>query len=143
MKFSSDTIWFNHNWTYFKKNVTYTFIFLFKKFSLSTWLIEPTRFFHFENFSNLHIISNCILIREVRVHPIVKEVNWTILSTLSIFLDVLCLHKCPKSWIISFFAGIYECQVSTTPPRSHLIFLKVAGMHYENRSTKLVSFGIN
>ena len=26
-----------------------------------------------------------------------------------------------------FFSGIYECQVSTTPPRSHLVHLSVAG----------------
>ena len=42
-------------------------VILFWKFFLPTWLIEPTRLFHFGNFSNLHVISNCTLIREVRV----------------------------------------------------------------------------
>ena len=53
--------------TYVRKNPTYTFI-LFWKFFLPTWLIEPTCLFHFGNFSYLHVISNCKLIREVRVY---------------------------------------------------------------------------
>ena len=40
---------------------------LFWKFFLATWLIEPTRLFNFGNFSYLHVISNCTLIKEVRV----------------------------------------------------------------------------
>ena len=37
-------------------------------------------------------------------------------------------------------SGIYECQVSTTPPRSHLVHLDVAGkltifkIHFPNRT---------
>ena len=45
---------------------TYTFI-LFWEFFLPTWLIEPTRLFHFGKFSYPHVISNCRLIREMRV----------------------------------------------------------------------------
>ena len=42
-------------------------VILFWKFFLPTLLIEPTRLFDFGNFSYLHIISNCTLIKEVRV----------------------------------------------------------------------------
>ena len=40
---------------------------LFWKFFLPTRLIEPTRLFNFGNCSYLHVISNCALIKEVRV----------------------------------------------------------------------------
>ena len=35
--------------------------------TLPTRLVEPTRLFNFGNFSYLHVISNCQLIKEVRV----------------------------------------------------------------------------
>ena len=73
MKFSSHKIWFKHNWRIIsEQNPTYMFI-LFWKFFLPTWLIEPTCLFHFGKFSYLHIISNCTLIREVRVWPELKK----------------------------------------------------------------------
>ena len=52
--------------TFSDKNPTYTFI-LFGNFFLPTRLIEPTRLFNFGKFSYLHVISNCTLIKEVRV----------------------------------------------------------------------------
>ena len=40
---------------------------LFWKFVLPIRLIEPTHLFNFGNCSYLHVISNCALIKEVRV----------------------------------------------------------------------------
>ena len=39
----------------------------FGNFFLPTRLIEPTRLFNFGKFSYLHVISNCMLIKEVSV----------------------------------------------------------------------------
>ena len=71
--------------TYFRK-ILPTLI-LFWEFFLPTRLIEPTRLFNFGNFSYLHVISNCALIKEVRVH--IRTVKFLVLFTFGSFDTIL------------------------------------------------------
>lgn len=43
------------------------------------------------------------------------------------FRSFRCLLICGSANLSGFFSGIYECQISTTPPVGHFVYLTVVG----------------
>ena len=114
----------SHNWRLIsEKNPTYTLI-LFWKFFLPTRLIEPTRLFNFGNCSYLHVISNCALIKEVRVVKGGQNEGSNKLSTYFCFFSLL--KTCKKFRKVSMYV-----QVFMGNPTTKSVCSRVLGIRHE------------
>ena len=115
---------------------------LFWTFFLPTRLIEPTRLFNFGNCSYLHVISNCALIKEVRVCiSYFQEImlillmfrNKLVISSPSIiFMSILICMRCLDKFFIFHSRWFFKKDIP------HAWLNSFLGVHARN----LLKFGI-